>query len=157
MEISAQDLRDVTVKVPADRIADFYAMYGRWLGGERGAEVSQSDQIGNPDNERRRCDSKNDLEDAKEAWKRFPARAKLLFSTLIDKPGQKFSGEELAKLHDIPNGIYGVAGVLSWPGRYLVKLGRPLPFKAEPNAQGGSSYWMDPDLAALFRRARDAS
>ncbi len=60
-------------------------------------------------------------------------------------------------MHDIPNGIYGVAGVLSWPGRYLVKLGRELHFEAEYNPQGGSSYWMKPELADLFRQARDAS
>jgi len=151
---SMQDLLDVTVKVPGDRIADFYAMYGRWLGGEQLVEVVDTDSV---DNQRLPWDTKEDLALAKEAWALFPKRAQLVFSTLIDNPGKQFSGDELANMHDIPNGKWGVAGVLAWPGRYLWKLGRVLHFKADPNPEGGSLYSMEPDLADLFRRARDTS
>jgi hypothetical protein len=153
MTKTEQDLEDITVKVPAGRIAEFYEMHGRWLRGEPSLDPGDAD-IGEID--RLPWDPEHDLELAKKAWALFPNRAQLVFTTLIDNPGKPYSGDDLAAIHDIPNGRMGLAGVLAWPGRYLYKLGRVLPAKVVPNPEGGSWYSMEPDLAELFKEARNA-
>jgi hypothetical protein len=148
-------LQDVTVKVPMGRVADFYEMYGCWLRGEQlEAEISE-DTNEESWRDRPSWDPTADLDLAKTAWAQFPDRAKQLFGTLIDHPAKRYTGDELAILHGIPNGKYGVAGVLAHPGRQLKKLGRRHHFHAESLPEGGSSYWMDPDVAELFNQARD--
>jgi hypothetical protein len=141
-------MEDVTVKVPGARIGEFYEMYGRWLKGEEPEVVDESGGKLQP------WDVKNDLALAARAWSEFPERAKLLFGTLMDEPGEKFTGTQLAEMHNIPNGKYGTAGVLAHPGRQVRKLGRHLPSAFEPNPDGGSFYWMEAEVADLFRRVR---
>jgi hypothetical protein len=144
-------MEDVTVKVPVDRLGEFYETYGRWLRGEQKQDVvvDVTDQV------LKDWDLTSDLELAAKAWADFPARAKLVYGTLIDAPAKKFTGRELADLHDIPNGMYGVAGVFAHPGRQIRKLGRKLPQSIEPNPRGGSFYWMEAGVADLFRRAKN--
>jgi hypothetical protein len=145
------DMLDVSVKVPEDRIAEFYAMYGRWLaspGGEGSADEQHiSAETGavewGPD----------DIELAATVWAKFSPRARAVFSTLIDEPGERYFGEELARLHNIPNGSHGVAGVLAWPSRHCVAAGRRWCWKWD-NRERGAVYWMDDTLAQLFRQAR---
>jgi hypothetical protein len=43
-----------------------------------------------------------------------------------------------------------VAGILAWPGRYSRKVDRELPIRTEGRADGGTDYYMDPEVAALF-------
>jgi hypothetical protein len=43
-----------------------------------------------------------------------------------------------------------VAGILAWPGRYCRHLGRALPIATEGRADGGTDYFMDPEVAGLF-------
>lgn len=149
MNISAQGMQDVSVKVPDERIGEFYEMYGRWLQGETAFDTD--------DVERSPWDPKTDHDLAKEAWQVFPHRAQLVFTTLIENPGKKFSGDDLAEMHNIPNGRMGLAGVLAWPGRNLYKLRRVLPITVKPNPAGGSWYSMEPDVAELFKQASDTS
>lgn len=137
---------DVTVKVPAGRLAAFYEAFGRWL--------EEPVALSNDAPALKAWDSASDLELATLAWSGFPERARLLFGTLIDHPDRRFSGVQLAELHDIPNGMYGVAGVWAWPGRQLRSMGRPLPFNIEANPTGGSLYAMSPAMAKLFAEAR---
>ncbi|OAA19356.1 hypothetical protein UG55_10912 [Frankia sp. EI5c] len=140
---------DVTVKVPEERLPDFYAMYGRWLAG----------QDAQPDEEQPTEPiewSEQDLVLAKIVWGKFSDRAKAMFSTLIDSPGKKFGGVQLADALDIPNGKYGTAGVLAWPARHCTAVDRLLPCKYEDGVLGdGANYWMTPAVATLFKQARD--
>ena len=48
-----------------------------------------------------------------------------------------------------------LAGILAWPGRYSRHLGRPLPIATEGRADGGTDYYMEPAVAALFAKARN--
>jgi hypothetical protein len=146
-----ENLLDITVKVPTERVADFYAMYGRWLGS------SELDVIAEPaDASQVQPWSATDTALAKTVWDKFSDRAKAVYSTFIDHPGKSFTGEELAQLHDIPNGKYGIAGVLAWPGRHCAAVQRHLPNHYQEGPVGGSaSYWMDEQTAALFRNARE--
>lgn len=147
------DMMDVTVKVPQERIGDFYAMHGRWLAGE----IVSDDQPTPPMKAKDWTDTPEDETLAKVVWSKYSARAKALFSTLMDEPGRKYSGETLAGLHDIPNGKYGTAGVLAWPGRHSAAVDRLLPCKYEDGPVGESAnYWMTSEVAALFRKVRDA-
>jgi hypothetical protein len=154
MSIDQQSLEEITVKVPTVRIGEFYEMYGRWLRGDPPFEGTDG-VIGEV--ERSPWEPSTDIELAKEAWMLFPHRAQLVFTTLMENPGRQFSGDSLAGIHDIPNGRMGLAGVLAWPGRYLFKLGRVLPITVKPNPEGGSWYLMEPDVAELFEKARDAT
>src|SRR6478735_6805174 len=107
---------DITIKVPEDRVGEFYELVGRWLAGAplvpHDAPDSTIERI------ERWANTPEDLELAKQVWSKFSPPAKAMFNTLIDAPGRKFTGEELADMLDIPNGMYGIAGVLAWPGRY---------------------------------------
>lgn len=143
---------DVSVKVPEDRLAEFYAMYARWLDsptGETGDEPVVAEEPGATE---WRPDDDGPL--AAAVWAKFSPRAKALFSTLIENPGERFYGEELARMHHLPNGSHGVAGVLAWPSRHCVAAGRQWCWKWDYPERGGAVYWMDDALARLFRQAR---
>jgi hypothetical protein len=45
-----------------------------------------------------------------------------------------------------------VAGILAWPGRYCRHLDRALPIATEGRDDGGTDYYMEPAVAALFAR-----
>jgi hypothetical protein len=82
-----------------------------------------------------------------------PARA--LFDLLIDAPGERRPGNEIAATLGLEKGAHGVAGILAWPGRYARKLARELPIATEGRDDGGTDYYMDPDVARLFAAARE--
>lgn len=83
-----------------------------------------------------------------------PARA--LFDLLIDEPDRRHAGNEIAARLGLEKGA-GVAGILAWPGRYCRKLGRALPVATEGREDGGTDYFMAPELATLFATARTAT
>lgn len=145
---------DVTVKVPEDRIAEFYALVGSWLSGEP-ASGEEDDGEAVPSDW---ANTDDDLRLAAIVWTKFSPRARALFSLLMERPGTKISGEEIARALNIPHGKYGVAGVLAWPGRRCLAVGRTLPWKYEDGPVGGSaSYWVDPEIADLFGRVDSGS
>src|SRR4051812_14022014 len=113
---------DISVKVPAERVVEFYVMFARWLKSPHDAGVVQpEDEL---DGREPGADSVStpwgpgDLELAAAVWAKFSPRAKALFSTLIDHPNDPHYGEELSRMHKIPNRSHGVAGVLTWPSRH---------------------------------------
>jgi hypothetical protein len=159
---------DVTVKVPEDRLAEFYAMFAAWLNApsqtsvlsgtvetQRNA-VPQMVSLPGAHTDGRQPWSEADAALAAKLWDKFSDPAKALFSKLIDEPDRRFTGEELAEMLNIPNGHNGVAGVLAWPGKYCHKEGRQrlwewsYPVDGEPVV-----YSIMPEVAALFRQARD--
>src|SRR5687767_9286886 len=84
---------DVTVKVPEDRVGEFYELVGRWLAG---APLTVTDA---PDEARVApvawTNNQEDLAIAKVVWAKFSPRAKAMFSMLMDAPGQKFPAVQL--------------------------------------------------------------
>jgi hypothetical protein len=144
---------DITVKVPEDRVPEFYSFVGAWLAGELGEDQDTGPSV--PPSEW--TNTEEDLPLARLVWGKLSPRAKGLFSLLMDNPGVKVSGEELADTLEIPNGKYGVAGVLAWPGRHSAAVNRALPCKYEDGPVGGSAnYWMESDVAELFLQVREA-
>jgi hypothetical protein len=76
---------------------------------------------------------------------------------LIDAPGERLAGNEVAARLGLEKGAHGVAGILAWPGRYARKLGRELPLATEGRDDGGTDYFMEPVVAKLFAAARTRS
>jgi hypothetical protein len=145
-------MMDITVKVPEERVADFYSMYGRWLAAP---ESFAADQSGIDDPELTAWAS-TDVDLARSVWAKFTSTARALFSKLIDEPGQQFAGDELAAMIGVPNGRHGVAGVLAWPARHCFAAGRSYCwYWSYPDGET-AVYWMADELAALFREARDS-
>lgn len=149
-------MADITVPVPDDRVAEFYQFFGAWLAGSAPAAVSAGMQVGNPHAEVSPWgQTDEDLALAKVVWTKLSDRAKAMFDLLMEHPGDKISGEMVAETLDIPNGKYGVAGVLAWPGRHSYGVGRHLPVRYEDGPVGGSAnYWMDKAVADLFQLAK---
>ena len=145
---------DVTVKVPEELVGELYAAVGRLLAGHPDrATVQSSEPADVPVREWRNTD--DDLLLAREVWGRLSPNAAAMFSRLMDSPGQRVSGEDLAAELEIPNGKYGIAGVLAWPGRHCAAVHRPPLWSWEYGPAGGSAdYWIESDVAELFKRIR---
>ena len=151
MTSNSGEMVDVSVKVPVSRVGEFYEMFGRWLRNSDAATASASES---PTQDQVPWDPAVDLELATAAWAKFPERARAVFGTLLENPGRYFTGDELAELHDIPNGRSGVAGVLAHPGRQLKRIGRRHHFVYSTNDDGTGVYSMTTEMAELFGEAR---
>jgi hypothetical protein len=155
--------KQITVAVPEERVPEFYSWFAAFLAAEPGAEplgrrrrrgARGSRHHGEP-----RAWSAEDADQAAWLYQRLAPPARELFDLLIDAPGKRFGGEELAKRLKLQKGAHGVAGILAWPGRYSRHLGRTLPIATEGRADGGTDYYMEPEVASLFAEAlaRDAT
>ena len=155
-------MADLTVPVPADRIPEFYQFFGLWLAGSLSlpagnpTSLTASPEAPSTPRVKEWSDTDSDLEDAVLLWDKFSANARAMFSLLIDNPGKKFTGEQIAEATNIPNGAHGVAGVLAWPGRHGYAIGRGLPssWREDPETLE-SFYWMSQERASLFKAARE--
>lgn len=152
-------MHDITVPVPDDRTAEFYQFFGLWLAGSLtlpdGGSQSLPEASGDSGKRRNWTGSDDDREDARKLWSKMTSRAKGFYNLLIDAPGTKFTGNQIAKELSISNGANGVAGVLAWPGRYCLNMNRNLPQHWKDGEVGAPSvYWMDADVAALFAAVR---
>jgi hypothetical protein len=70
---------------------------------------------------------------------------------------ERFAGNDIAARLDLDKGAHGVAGILAWPGRYTRKLGRAFPIATAGREDGGTDYYMTPEIAKLFLDARGAA
>lgn len=161
---------EITVPVPDDRVGDFYEFFGRWVSGaiepfRRGADSADmgratalpegSDTHAEQKN-RAWADSDEDLDDAVRLWRKLSSNARRMFGVLVNRPGQRFTGQQIAEAAGIANGSSGVAGVLAWPGRYCAQMRRELPSQWMDATDGReSAYWMEPEAAALFSKAAE--
>lgn len=99
--------------------------------------------------------SVNDIDRAAAIWDEFTDDARALFSILMDHPGERFSGSELAELLGRPN-PQSVAGLLSRPGTLSSDVGRQWPWHwhyPEGN-RDRAVYWLSSTQAELFCAAR---
>lgn len=148
---------DITVPVPDARVPEFYQSFGAWLAGSPSIMASPvGQQSGASDVDVPPWGSTDDdLGLAGVVWGKLSERAQAMFDLLMDNPGEKMSGEDIAEALEIPNGKYGVAGVLAWPGRHSYAVSRPLPVRYEDGPVGASAnYWIEPDVADLFKKAK---
>lgn len=156
-------MTDITVPVPDDRTAEFYQFFGLWLAGSLSLPGSPAGAMETPGKASETAQPKHiawgttaqDHADAVKLWKKYSPRARAVFSLLMDNPGKEFTGGQIAKEANIPNGSHGVAGVLAHPGRHGIKMGRGLPSHWRDDVDANASYyWMDDERADLFKAAR---
>jgi Family of unknown function (DUF6416) len=151
--------KQVTVAVPQERLAEFYTWFGAFLASEPGTPPpSWGRGRGGPRGARRHGEaqawSADDADQAAWLYAKLAPPARELFDLLAEAPGERFGGEAIAKRLGLDKGAHGVAGILAWPGRYCRHLGRVLPIATEGRADGGTDYYMEPDVGALFAAAR---
>jgi hypothetical protein len=151
--------KQVTVAVPEDRVPEFYSWFAAFLAAEPGAAAPHTGRgrrgpRGMRHHAEARAWSAEDADQAAWLYGRLAPPARELFDLLIDAPGERFGGENIAKRLKLDKGAHGVAGILAWPGRYSRHLGRALPIATEGRTDGGTDYYMEPDVAALFAQAR---
>jgi len=152
--------KQVTVAVPEERVPEFYVWFASFLAAQPGGPP----QWGGPRGRGRGFGmrpqfeaaawSDQDADQAAWLYGKLAPPARELMDLLIDAPGRRFSGNEIAARLRLEKGAHGVAGILAWPGRYSRKLGRELPIATEGREDGGTDYRLEPDVAALFAGAR---
>ncbi|MGH2652818.1 MAG: DUF6416 domain-containing protein [Actinomycetota bacterium] len=135
------DLIDVIIKVPLERIPEFYRDHGRWL--ESPPEVGSVGTLldWEPD----------DLDRATELWELLSQHARALIEFLLDHPGMA-RAQEVVQALGLAN-EFVLAGTLSWPRRHAATLGRRLPISAEETPDG-TYYWLDDVTKELLREAK---
>lgn len=154
--------KQVTVGVPEERVPEFYSWFALFLASPPGGPLpvpgadrgpgrgpGRHRRHGPPHAEPRPW-SPADTEEAAWLYGRLAPPARRLFDLLATAPGQRIAGEDLAVRIGLDKGAHGVAGVLAWPGRYCRRLGRDMPIATESRADGGTDYFMEPAVAALF-------
>lgn len=147
---------DVTVPVPDERVAEFYKFFGTWLAGEA-SSFSKLSEVPSESHEVSSW-SLNDGDEANILWPKLSPQARAVFGYLMDRPGERHTGREIADAVQISNGASGVAGVLAWPARHCAKLNRALPTEWREGEDGSDSvYWMTQEVAELFRETRKAA
>jgi hypothetical protein len=151
--------KQVTVAVPEERVPEFYAWFAAFLAAEPGTPPPLSGRgrrgpRGRHPHGNAEAWSADEADQAAWLYHKLAPPARELFDLLADAPGERIGGEQVAKRLNLDKGAHGVAGILAWPGRYSRHLGRVLPIATEGRADGGTDYYMEPDVAALFRGAR---
>jgi len=152
----------VSVDVPAERVPEFYAWFAAFLAAEPGSGPPRGrgrgwGRHGGSPHHASAAWSAKDADQADWLYSKLAPPARGLFDLLSAEPGRRHAGNEIAARLQLEKGAHGVAGILAWPGRYCRKLGRDLPIATEGRADGGTDYFMEPELAELFGRARAGS
>jgi hypothetical protein len=134
----------VTIVVPADRAYRFKDHAKRWLKGTAHTEWRASDH-----------------ELAARLWQRLDIARRQVLGVLIDDPGRRFRASELVELTSAAPGPADLVRLLGTVSNLSHGLCRAWPWHFDyPDGKGKGKpgvYWMEPDVAELFRNARDAS
>jgi uncharacterized protein DUF6416 len=151
--------KQVTVAVPEERVPEFYSWFAAFLTAEPGTPPPSTGRgrrgpRGLRHHGAARAWSADDADQAAWLYGKLAAPARELFDVLIDASGERFAGESIARRLELQKGAHGVAGILAWPGRYCRHLDRVLPIATEGRPDGGTDYYMEPEVAALFAAAR---
>jgi uncharacterized protein DUF6416 len=151
--------KQVTVAVPEDRVPEFYSWFAAFLAAEpcTSAHLRGHERRG-PRGLRGHAEanawSDEDVDQAAWLYGKLAPPARELFDLLLEAPGERFGGDQIAKRLGLEKGAHGLAGILAWPGRYSRHLGRVLPIATDGRADGGTDYYMEPEVATLFATAR---
>jgi hypothetical protein len=146
--------KQITVAVPEERVPEFYGWFAEFLTAEPGtAPSSERGHRGHRHRSDASAWSADDADQAAWLYSKLAPPARELFDLLLDAPGDRIAGETIARRLGLEKGAHGVAGILAWPGRYSRHLDRVLPINTEGRADGGTDYYIDPEIAAIFADA----
>jgi len=151
--------KQISVAVPEERVPEFYAWFAWFLAAEPGTTPPPHGRRSHSARGlRHHCEasawSADDVDQAAWLYRRLAPPARELFDLLMDAPGERFGGDQLAERLGLERGAHGVAGILAWPGRYSRHLDRTLPIATVGRADGGTDYYMQQEIATLFDAAR---
>jgi hypothetical protein len=151
--------KQITVAVPEERVPEFYSWFASFLTAEPGTPPPMRGRgprgrRGLRHHGEARPWSAQDADQAAWLYHKLAPPARELFDLLADAPGVRFGGEEIAKRLGLDKGAHGVAGILAWPGRYCRHLNRVLPIATDGRSDGGTDYYMQPEIAPLFALSR---
>ena len=155
--------KQITVAVPEDRVPEFYVWFAAFLKNEGsrgpGRRRRHEGHRGGPhrrgyaEAEPWSTDDFKVTVKAEWLYSKLAPPARDLFDMLSSAPGERFSGNDIAAKLKLDKGAHGVAGILAWPGRYCRKLSLDLPILTAGREDGGTDYYKEPDVAALFAAA----
>ncbi|WP_233306741.1 DUF6416 domain-containing protein [Pseudonocardia terrae] len=133
------DIVEVILAVPADKAARLRDLTKLWLEGRPNAEWRATD---------------HDLAIA--LWVQLDERRRRVFSVLIDHPGRRFRAEEIIELTGDTMSLKNLTSLLGHPAVLSEQLGRAWPWQYDYPAGRSEHavYWFEPDIAALFDKAR---
>jgi hypothetical protein len=134
-------MMDVTVKVPEDRLGEFFLMYGQWLQGLGNGESGSAERLEW---------TITDETLAGEFVRKLPESGRRFLDLMIS------TGEMNGRSIVGPLGLNEVTqlpGVHGWIGRVSKAFGRKNPIKARPTADG-TIWWVEPPVAELFERVK---
>jgi hypothetical protein len=154
--------KQVTVAVPEDRVPEFYAWFAAFLAAEPGTVPpltgdGRRGSRGHRHHGEAHAWSAQDADQAAWLYRKLAPPARELIDLLAQAPGVRFAGEDIARRLTLEKGAHGVAGILAWPGRYSRHLDRVLPIATEGRPDGGTDYYMEPEIAELFAAAAHAA
>ncbi len=160
--------KQITVAVPEERVPEFYVWFAGFLAADEagtrgvgrppwGGRGPRGRGAGGPRHAFGEASAWSEADADQAAWlySKLAPPARALFDLLIDAPGERLAGNEIAASLGLDKGAHGVAGILAWPGRYSRKLARELPIATEGREDGGTDYYMDPAIAEIFGAGRE--
>jgi hypothetical protein len=160
--------KQITVAVPEERVPEFYSWFAHFLAAEPGGVPGRRGRgrggmrgpghgpgRGGPWAGEAEPWTDQDADRAAWLYHRLAPPARALFDLLLDAPGERFSGNDIAARLGLERGAHGVAGILAWPGRYTRRLERAFPIATEGRPDGGTDYFMTPEVAAVFAAGRE--
>lgn len=154
----------VHVQVPLERLGEFYERHGRWLQsldaptGESGEPMRSLTDSAVSSLKRgaawRTGPEEDRLRDAKALYRSISPSAKRILDYWIDRQGERVKADDL--VGDLGfESTRTVSGTLASFTFQNTKGGeRGLPFFWEAT-RDGTYYWMEPDVTALFARAKE--
>jgi hypothetical protein len=129
-------LVEVTVRVPEERVGDFYLMHGQWLQSLGQAEAQPG----------REEWSSKDVSLASEMKKALPANSAALLDLLVRK--ESLTTEEVA--HELGLDVSQVTGVAGWVGRVANTVNRRSPIKTR-QVDGSTEWRVERNVSKLFK------
>jgi len=150
-----EELIAVQVMVPRGRLGAFHEFFGRWYQGTIDQLIARGDGAGPGISERPWANGTEDdqIQDAKYVYERISVDARRIVDYWLEHPGIPVKGRMLANQLNLA-GSNAIPGTLSSLGRRSKEVGRKHPYTSEPD-YGGGSFWMEPVIAEVFRRARE--
>ena len=151
--------KQVTVAVPEERVAEFYIWFGEFLAPSPEARrhwgVDGAARAGRAAAARARAWSADDADQATWLYASWRRRRASCSTCSRRRPGERFARRGDRQAARAREGRRTASrGILAWPGRYSRHLGRLLPIETTGRPDGGTDYYMEPEVAALFRKAR---
>jgi Family of unknown function (DUF6416) len=145
----SNDFITTTVSVPVERLAEFHAMFGRWL-----ASTDTTIEPVKPGPGQARPWTDRDQAVAVQLYGEVSDGARRVLDFCAARPGEWITGTDLATAVGV-DGPMGLAGTLSSVGKAAAKLAREVPYDYEAGEPGTSGrYRLSHPMARLLNGAR---